>query len=79
MNQNEYRCLDLYEAAYLIEQGIPLRDVEANSSGRRVEFIFPPEARSVAASYGEGTVNARRFSHTLRDLKIKMYAVKSGR
>ncbi len=74
----DFCTLDLYEAAYLIEKGIPLLSVQVHAGGKRVEFLFPSGAATVAATYGQGEVNARSFSHTLRDLKIKMYAVKSS-
>ncbi len=73
-----YRTLDLYEAAYLEENGERLVDVQVYAGGKRVEFIFPASAAAVAATYGQGQVNARCFSHTLRDLKIKMYAAKAA-
>ncbi len=79
MGQMDHYCtLDLYEAAYLIEKDCQLLDVRAHAGGRRVEFFFPASAAPIAATFGQGQVNARAFGHTLRDLKIKMYAVKSA-
>ncbi len=77
-NEIKYRTLDLYEAAYLEENGERLLDVRAHAGGKRVEFVFPASAAAVAATYGQGQVNARSYSHTLRDLKIKMYAAKAA-
>ncbi len=73
----DYRTLDLYEAAYLIEKDCQLLDVRVHAGGKRVEFFFPSSAATLAATYGQGQVNARSFSHTLRDLKIRMYATKA--
>ncbi len=77
-NEIKYRTVDLYEAAYLEENGERLLDVQVHAGGKRVEFIFPASAAAVATTYGQGQVNARSFSHTLRDLKIKMYAAKAA-
>ncbi len=73
----DYRTLDLYEAAYLVEKDCQLLDVRVYAGGKRVEFFFPHGTATVAAGYGQGQVNARSFSHTLRDIKIKMYAAKA--
>jgi len=75
---DNYRTLDLYEAAYLEENGERLQNVQVHAGGKRVEFIFPASAAVVAETYGQGQVNARSYSHTLRDLKIKMYAAKAA-
>ena len=74
----DYRTLDLYEAAYLVEKDCMLLDVRVHAGGKRVEFFFPASAAPIALTFGQGQVNARAFGHTLRDLKIKMYAVKSA-
>jgi len=77
-NEIKYRTVDLYLATYLEEKGERLEDVQVYAGGKRVEFIFPASAAAVAETYGQGQVNARSFSHTLRDLKIKMYAAKAA-
>lgn len=80
MNNGEYTTRDLYEAAFLVVQGVPVRAFDPGRDGRRISMIFGPEARPLVESYRKGgTVAARDYADALRDLKARLYEAKPVR
>lgn len=74
----EFKTRDLYLAAYIIVQGVPVRGFEC-PDGRRVDIIFGPEAAPLVEAFRKGgAVAARDYADALRDLKAEMFNAKAS-
>lgn len=76
--EKEYKTSDLYEAAYLVSQNLPLLGIEKSNTSQRCFFVFDysPDCRQAATDYWnrKGSVAPRAYTESIAYLKDRLFA-----
>jgi hypothetical protein len=73
-----FQTYDILVAAFLVARGWELVHVEAD--GGRGQFVFSAQATDDAQEFfKDGRVSAKKFAHSIRDLKAQVQLVGRGR